>query len=89
MSNTNYLYDVQWALRLLDDLEKFIQNSQLFMAKSTIQRVKETLETYGRPGFESNFDKIHRIEIALDKGQDPRDLIVALKSEINQRIKRV
>ncbi|MBS3162428.1 hypothetical protein J4467_00750 [Candidatus Woesearchaeota archaeon] len=83
----NYSFDMLWALRYLDDLEKFVDGSQLFMAKATIQRVKETLETYGRQGFESNFEKIRLIENALESGQDPKDTIISLKLDINKRMK--
>ena len=87
ITKANYSYDMLWALRYLDDLEKFLSNNQLFMAKSTIQRVRETLETYGRPGYESSFDKIKMIETALEQSQDPKEIIASLRSDINKRIK--
>ena len=89
MTKANYSFDMLWTLRYLEDLEKFLNNNQLFMAKATIQRVKETLETYGRQGFESNFEKIRMIEYALENSQDPRDLITSLKDDINKRMKLV
>ena len=89
MTKANYSFDMLWTLRYLEDLEKFLINNQLFMAKATIQRVKETLETYGRQGFESNFEKIRMIEYALENSQDPRDLITSLKDDINKRMKLV
>jgi len=89
MTKANYSFDMLWTLRYLEDLEKFLNNSQLFMAKATIQRVKETLETYGRQGFESNFEKIRMIEYALENNQDPRDLITSLKDDINKRMKLI
>ena len=89
MTKANYSFDMLWTLRCLEDLEKFLNNNQLFMAKATIQRVKETLETYGRQGFESNFEKIRMIEYALENNQDPRDLITSLKEDINKRMKLI
>ena len=89
MTKANYSFDMLWTLRYLEDLEKFLNNNQLFMAKATIQRVKETLETYGRQGFESNFEKIRMIEYALENNQDPRDLITSLKEDINKRMKLI
>jgi len=89
MTKANYSFDMLWTLRYLEDLEKFLINNQLFMAKATIQRIKETLETYGRQGFESNFEKIRMIEYALENSQDPRDLITSLKDDINKRMKLV
>jgi hypothetical protein len=88
ITRANYLLDMQWALRYLDDLEKFLKNNQLYMAKASIQRVKEYLETYGRPGFESNFEKIRMIELTLEQGQDPKDLISSLRADINLRLKK-
>ena len=89
MTKANYSFDMLWTLRYLEDLEKFLINNQLFMAKATIQRIKETLETYGRQGFESNFEKIRMIEYALENNQDPRDLITSLKEDINKRMKLI
>ena len=89
MTKANYSFDMLWTLRYLEDLEKFLINNQLFMAKATIQRIKETLETYGRQGFESNFEKIRMIEYALENNQDPRDLITSLKDDINKRMKLI
>jgi len=87
MTKANFSFDMLWALRYLDDLENFVDGSQLFMAKATIQRVKETLESYGRQGFESNFEKIRLIEHALENGQDSKELITSLKEDIHQRMK--
>jgi len=83
MSRATMMFDLQWALKHLDDLEKFVKMNQAFMAKNSVQRVRELFETYGRTGKEILFAKLDQIEIAINRNEDPSSTINTLKSDIN------
>lgn len=82
MSRATMMFDLQWVLKHLDDLDRFIKFNQLFMAKSTVQRIRETFETYGRVGKEPLFSKIDQIEICINRNQDPSQMVESLRADI-------
>ena len=89
MSKANLKFDIQWVIKLLSELELYLKQDQKMMARGTIQKVRETLETYGRTGNEMLFGRILDIEENIGKGE--RSLLVAqeLKNEIQSILSKL
>ena len=88
MSRANYMYDIQWSLRLVDEIEKFHKGGQIYMAKSWVQKIRENLETYGRTGYEGQFENLRFLEYALERGLDPAEPIKAVRNDLTNRSKK-
>ena len=82
MSKANLKFDIQWVIKLLSELELYLKQDQKMMARGTIQKVRETLETYGRTGNEMLFGRILDIEENIGKGERSLLLAQELKNEI-------
>lgn len=82
MSKVNMVFDLQWAIRLLESLEVYLKQDQKMMARGTIQKVRETFETYGRTGNELLFGRILDIEENIGHGDRSLVLTQELKTEI-------
>ena len=82
MSKTTMKLDLEWTVRLLNEFTLYLKQDQKMMARGTIQKIRQTLETYGRIGNEMLFEKILDIEENIGKGE--RSLLMAeeLKKEI-------
>lgn len=88
MSLANYMFDIQWSLKLINEIEKFHKSNQIFMAKSCVQRIREMLETYGRLGYEGQFENLKVLEYALENGLDPTEQIKTVRNDLNNRSKK-
>lgn len=75
-------FDLEWTVRLLNELESYLKQDQKMMARGTVQRVRETLETYGRTGNELLFGRILDIEQNIGRGDRSLLLTEELKNEM-------
>jgi len=82
MGKANMKFDLEWTVRLLNELESYLKQDQKMMARGTVQRVRETLETYGRTGNELLFGRILDIEENIGRGERSLLLTQELKSEM-------
>lgn len=89
MSKANMKLDIGLAIRLLDALEVYLKQDQKLMARDTIQKVRETFETYGRMGNEMLFSRILDIEENIGKGERSLFLTQELKSEMQSVLSKL
>ncbi|MDP3728101.1 MAG: hypothetical protein Q8R18_01470 [bacterium] len=82
MTKANMKFDLEWTVRLLNELESYLKQDQKMMARGTVQRVRETLETYGRTGNELLFGRILDIEQNIGRGDRSLLLTEELKNEM-------
>ena len=89
MSKANMKLDLELAVRLFDALEIYLKQDQKLMARDTIQKIRETFETYGRTGNEMLFSRILNIEENI--GREDRSLLLTqeLNIEIQSILKRM
>lgn len=86
MSRQNMKFDLQWALRYFESLEKYIQEEQTYMVKGTVQKIRETFETYGRNGKEGLFQSLIFIE-SNPTSQESLKITQQLKEEVQAAVK--
>ena len=79
-------FDLQWTLRLLDSLELYLKQDQRMMVRGTIQRVRETLETYGRTGRETSFERLLFLEGNLSDKEKNIVVLQQLREDIQQTL---
>jgi len=88
MTKANFKFDMEWAVRYLEALEGYIKQEQTLMARGTVQRVRETFETYGRNGKETLFETLIFIE-NNPTSQESLKLVQQLKEDLKAAIKRM
>lgn len=86
MSKASMRFDLEWVVRLLDSLEEYIKQEQTLMARGTVQRVRETFETYGRTGRENLFQSLIYVE-NNPTSQESLKMVQQLKEEIKTALK--
>ncbi len=86
MSKANFKFDMEWALRYLDSLEGYIKEEQTLMARGTVQKVRETFETYGRNGNETIFQSLIFVE-NNPTSQESLKIVQNLKDNIKMALK--
>ena len=79
-------FDLEWAVRYFDSLEQYIKGEQTYMVKGTVQKIRETFETYGRNGKEGLFESLIFIENNPTSAESLK-LTQQLKQEIQSAIK--
>ena len=87
MSKANFRFDMEWALRYLDSLEGYIKQEQTLMAKGTVQKIRETFETYGRNGNETLFQSLIFME-NNPTSQESLKIVQQLKEDIKNTLKK-
>ena len=86
MSIQSMRFDLEWAVRYFDSLEQYIKGEQTYMVKGTVQKIRETFETYGRNGKEGLFESLIFIENNPTSAESLK-LTQQLKQEIQSAIK--
>ncbi len=82
MSKANMKFDLEWVLRYIDALEQYIQQEQSFMIRGTVQKIRETLETYGRNGHELIFERLAFLENNFENKESARIQVQQLRENI-------